>query len=38
LSEIEVPDDAQLPAEVAPTELRSFIADLIRRLLLAAAP
>ena len=38
LSEIEVPEGAQLPAEVAPAELRSFIADLIRRLLLAAAP
>ncbi len=38
LSEIEIPDDAVLAAEVEPTELRMFIAGLISRLLRAAAP
>lgn len=38
LSEITVPDGVALPAGVAPTELRTYIAALIERLLAAAAP
>ncbi len=38
LSEIEIPDAARLPADVAPAELRAFVDDLIVRLRRAALP
>jgi predicted nucleotidyltransferase component of viral defense system len=38
LSEVKVPDGIELPAGVAPAELRTYLADLIRRLLVLAAP
>ena len=38
LSEVTVPDGVKLPADVAPATLRTFIADLIKRLRRAALP
>jgi hypothetical protein len=38
LSEISIPDGASLPAGVAPTELRTYVSDLIDRLMIEAAP
>jgi hypothetical protein len=38
LSEVKVPDGIELPAGVAPAELRTYLADLIRRLLVLATP
>jgi nucleotidyltransferase AbiEii toxin of type IV toxin-antitoxin system len=38
LSEVTIPDGIELPAGVPPTELRTYLADLIRRLLVLAAP
>jgi predicted nucleotidyltransferase component of viral defense system len=38
LSEIEIPDDIELPAGIAPAELRSFVEGLIKRLRRAALP
>jgi hypothetical protein len=38
LSEVKIPDGIELPAGVAPPELRTYLADLIRRLLVLAAP
>lgn len=38
LSEVTIPDGIELPAGVPPTELRMYLADLIRRLLVLAAP
>jgi hypothetical protein len=38
LSEVTIPDGIELPAGVAPAELRTYLADLIRRLLVLAAP
>jgi len=37
LSEVEIPDGIELPAGVAPAELRTYLADLIRRFLVLAA-
>jgi len=38
LSEVKIPDGIELPAGVAPAELRAYLAELIRRLLVLAAP
>ena len=38
LSEVKIPDWIELPAGVPPAELRVYLADLIRRLLVLAAP
>lgn len=38
LSEVKIPDGIELPAGVPPAELRVYLADLIRRLLVLAAP
>jgi len=38
LSEVKIPDGIELPAGVPPAELRTYLADLIRRLLVLAAP
>lgn len=38
LSEVKIPDGIELPAGVPPAELRAYLADLIRRLLVLAAP
>jgi hypothetical protein len=38
LSEVSIPDGATLPAGVEPAELRSYVSELITRLLAAAAP
>lgn len=38
LSEVKVPDGVELPADVSPAELRTYLADLIRRLLVVAVP
>lgn len=38
LSQLQIGDGASLPGELAPVELRAYVADLIRRLRLAAAP
>jgi hypothetical protein len=38
LSEVKIPDGIQLPAGVPPAELRTYLAELIRRLLVLAAP
>jgi hypothetical protein len=38
LSDIEIPDGIALPASVLPSELRAFLAELIKRLLRASAP
>jgi len=38
LSEVKIPDGIELPAGVPPAELRAYVADLIRRLLVLAAP
>jgi hypothetical protein len=38
LSEVKVPDGVELPAGISPMELQSYLADLIRRLLVLAAP
>jgi hypothetical protein len=38
LSEVKIPDGIELPAGVAPAELRTYLAELIRRLLVLAAP
>jgi hypothetical protein len=38
LSEVKVPDGIELPAGVPPAELRTYLAELIRRLLVLAAP
>ena len=38
LSQIEIPDGIELPANVPPQELRSFVADLVVRLRRAALP
>lgn len=38
LSQIEIPDDIELPAAVQPAELRAFVADLVVRLRRAALP
>jgi hypothetical protein len=38
LSEISIPDDAQLPAGITPAELRGWVDDLIKRLRRAALP
>ena len=38
LSQVEIPDGVSLPANVEAGELRSYIADLVRRLRRAAAP
>jgi hypothetical protein len=36
--EVKIPDGIELPAGVAPAELRTYLAGLIRRLLVLAAP
>jgi hypothetical protein len=38
LSEVKIPDGIELPAGVPPAELRVYLAELIRRLLVLAAP
>lgn len=38
LSQVTVPDGASLPGEVSPADLRTFIADLVKRLRRHAAP
>jgi hypothetical protein len=38
LSEVKIPDGIELPAGVPPAELRTYLAELIRRLLVLAAP
>jgi hypothetical protein len=38
LSEVKIPDGIELPAGVPPAELRAYLAELIRRLLVLAAP
>lgn len=38
LSEVTIPDGIELPAGVPPAELRAYLADLIHRLLVLAAP
>jgi hypothetical protein len=38
LSEISISDDVHLPANVPPTEMRAYLAELINRLLALAAP
>ena len=38
LSQVDMPDGLQLPGGVSPSELRTFIADLIKRLRRAALP
>ena len=38
LSQVEVADDAQLPADVSGRELRAFLDDLVKRLRAAAVP
>jgi hypothetical protein len=38
LSEVKIPDGIELPAGVPPAELRAYVANLIRRLLVLAAP
>lgn len=38
LSEVEIPDEALLPASVTPQELRAFLDQLIRRLRRVALP
>ncbi|MEP6862668.1 MAG: nucleotidyl transferase AbiEii/AbiGii toxin family protein [Deltaproteobacteria bacterium] len=38
LSEVSIPDGAPLPADVGPAELRSYVAGLIDRLMVKAAP
>lgn len=38
LSEVKIPDGIELPAGVPPAELRAYLAELIRRLLVVAAP
>jgi hypothetical protein len=38
LSEVKVPDGIELPAGVPPADLRAYLTDLIRRLLVLAAP
>jgi hypothetical protein len=38
LSEVKIPDGIELPAGVPPAELRAYLANLIRRLLVLAAP
>lgn len=38
LSEVKIPDGVELPAGVPPAELRAYLADLIRRLIILAAP
>lgn len=38
LSEVKIPDGIELPAGVPPAELRAYVAELIRRLLVLAAP
>lgn len=38
LSEVKIPDGIELPAGVPPAELRAYLVELIRRLLVLAAP
>lgn len=38
LSEVKIPDGIELPAGVPPAELRAYLGELIRRLLVLAAP
>lgn len=38
LSQLEIPDDATLPGDVDPAELRSYVAELVTRLRRLAAP
>ena len=38
LSDVSIPDGAKLPAGIAPATLRAFVADLVKRLRLAAIP